>query len=150
MNPYRLTPSAVLQQLKTNADNGLSQSEVSRRLKHYGENSLTEQAGEGFWQILWKQLTATMVLVLIAAALISIALRDYTNAAAILVIVAFNAILGIRQEYQARQAIAALKKLAVSMVKVRRDGHVQEVSAHELVPGDIVLVVYGVSLGTTD
>jgi P-type Ca2+ transporter type 2C len=143
MNPYTLAPTAVLQQLKTNADNGLTQSEVSRRLKHYGDNSLTEQAGEGFWQILWKQLTATMVLVLIVAALISIALRDYTNAGAILVIVAFNAILGIRQEYQARQAIAALKKLAVSTVKVRRDGHVQEVSAHELVPGDIVLIETG-------
>jgi P-type Ca2+ transporter type 2C len=143
MNPYMLTPTAVLQQLKSNADDGLSQSEVSRRLKHYGDNTLTEQAGESFWQILWKQLTATMVLVLIVAALISIALRDYTNALAILVIVAFNAILGIRQEYQARQAIAALKKLAVSTVKVRRDGHVQEVSANELVPGDIVLIETG-------
>jgi P-type Ca2+ transporter type 2C len=143
MNPYMLAPAAVLQQLKTDADSGLSQSEVSRRLKHYGGNNLTEQSGESFWQILWKQLTAIMVLVLIVAALISIALRDYTNALAILVIVAFNAILGIRQEYQARQAIAALKKLAVSTVKVRRDGHVQEVSAHELVPGDIVLIETG-------
>jgi P-type Ca2+ transporter type 2C len=82
-------------------------------------------------------------LVLIAAAAISIVLRDYTNAAAILVIVAFNAILGIRQEYQARQAIAALKKLAVSTIKVRRDSHVQEISAHDLVPGDIVLLETG-------
>jgi P-type Ca2+ transporter type 2C len=143
MNSYMLDPIAVLQQLKTNADNGLSQSEVSRRLEHYGANHLTEQPGESFWQILWKQLTATMVLVLIVAALISIALRDYINAGAILVIVAFNAILGIRQEYQARQAIVALKKLAISTVKVRRDGHVQEVSAHELVPGDIVLLETG-------
>ncbi len=143
MNPYILDPIAVLQQLKTNADDGLSQAEVSRRLQHYGDNNLAEQAGESFWQILWKQLTATMVLLLIVAALISIALRDYTNAGAILVIVAFNAILGIRQEYQARQAIAALKKLAVSTLKVRRDGHVQEISAHELVPGDIVLVETG-------
>jgi P-type Ca2+ transporter type 2C len=143
MKPYMLAPTAVLQQLKSNADDGLSQSEVSRRLKHYGYNDLTEQPGESFWHVLWKQLTATMVLVLIVAALISIALRDYTNAGAILVIVAFNAILGIRQEYQARQAIAALKKRAISTVKVRRDGHVQEVSTHQLVPGDIVLVETG-------
>jgi P-type Ca2+ transporter type 2C len=143
MNPYTLEPRAVLQQLKTNADYGLSQSEVSRRLKRYGHNDLTEQAGESFGQILWKQLTATMVLVLIAAALISIALRDYMNAVAILVIVAFNAILGIRQEYQAKQAIAALKKLAVSNVKVRRDGYVQEVSARELVRGDIAIIETG-------
>jgi P-type Ca2+ transporter type 2C len=143
MTPYMLAPTAVLQQLKTNSNDGLSQSEVSRRLDHYGANNLTEQSGESFWRILWKQLTATMVLVLIVAALISIALRDYTNAGAILVIVAFNAILGIRQEYQARQAIAALKKMAVSIVKVRRDCHTQEVSASELVPGDIVLLETG-------
>jgi P-type Ca2+ transporter type 2C len=143
MNWYQSTPSVVLQQLKTNADSGLSQSEVSRRLEHYGSNDLTEQPGESFGQILWKQLTATMVLVLIVAAGISVALRDYTNAVAILVIVAFNAILGIRQEYQARAAIAALKKLAVSTVKVRRDDRVQEISARELVPGDIVLLETG-------
>ncbi len=143
MNWYQSTPSVVLQQLKTNADSGLSQSEVSRRLEHYGSNDLTEQPGESFGQILWKQLTATMVLVLIVAAGISVALRDYTNAVAILVIVAFNAILGIRQEYQARAAIAALKKLAVSTVKVRRNDRVQEISARELVPGDIVLLETG-------
>lgn len=143
MTPYTLAPTVVLQQLKTNANDGLSQLEVSRRLEHYGPNALTEQSGESFWQILWKQLAATMVLVLIVAALISIALRDYTNTAAILVIVAFNAILGVHQEYQARQAISALKRLAVSTVKVRRDGHIQEISARGLVPGDIVLLETG-------
>jgi len=61
----------------------------------------------------------------------------------LMAIVAFNAILGVRQEYQAGQAIAALKKLAVSTVKVRRDGHVQEISARQLVPGDIVLLETG-------
>jgi P-type Ca2+ transporter type 2C len=121
----------------------VSPSEVTHRLKQYGLNKLTEQPGESLWQILWKQLTATMVVVLIIAALISIALRDYTNAIAIFAIVAFNAILGVRQEYQARQAIAALKKLAVSTVKVRRDQRVQEISARQLVPGDIVLLETG-------
>jgi len=106
-------------------------------------NKLTEQPGESLWQILWKQLTATMVVVLIVAALISFALRDYTNAIAIFAIVVFNAILGVRQEYQARQAIAALKKLAVSTVKVRRDQRVQEISARQLVPSDIVLLETG-------
>jgi Ca2+-transporting ATPase len=57
--------------------------------------------------------------------------------------VAFNAILGIRQEYQAGQAIAALKKMAVSTVKVRRDDSVQEISSRLLLPGDIVLLETG-------
>ena len=140
---YRLDVAAVLQQLETSLAQGLSPSEVAYRLQQYGPNELTEQPGETLWQILWKQLTAVMVVVLIVAALISVALQDYINAAAIFAIVAFNAILGVRQEYQAGQAIAALKKLAVSTVKVRRDSCVQEISARQLVPGDIVLLETG-------
>jgi P-type Ca2+ transporter type 2C len=140
---HLLDSTEVLQQLDTNIASGLSQTEVTHRLKKYGSNQLTELPGESLWKILWRQLTATMVVVLIVAALISIALRDYTNAVAIFAIVAFNAILGVRQEYQAGQAIAALKKLAVSTVKVRRDERVQEISARQLVPGDIVLLETG-------
>ncbi|WP_017301653.1 cation-translocating P-type ATPase [Nodosilinea nodulosa] len=140
---HQLDSAEVLQQLDTNADRGLSQVEVALRLKKYGFNELTEQPGESLWKILWKQLTAVMVVVLIVAALISLALGDYINAGAILAIVAFNAILGVRQEYQAGKAIAALKKLAVSTVKVRRDERVQEISARLLVPGDIVLLETG-------
>jgi Ca2+-transporting ATPase len=140
---YRLDATDILQQLETSAATGLNQPEVIRRLQKYGLNELTEQPGETLWQILWKQLRATMVVVLIVAALISLALQDYINATAIFAIVAFNAILGVRQEYQAGQAIAALKKLAVSTVKVRRDSRVQEISARQLVPGDIVLLETG-------
>ena len=140
---YKLNSAEVIQQLNTNADRGLSSTEVANRLKQYGCNELTEKPGESLWHILWKQLTATMVMVLIVAALISIALRDYINAVAIITIVAFNAILGIRQEYQAGRAIAALKKMAVSTVKVRRDARVQEISARLLLPGDIVLLETG-------
>ncbi len=140
---HQLDSAEVLQQLGTDADRGLSQAEVALRLKKYGFNELTEQPGESLWKILWKQLTAVMVVVLIVAALISLALRDYINAGAIFAIVAFNAVLGVRQEYQAGKAIAALKKMAVSTVKVRRDDRVQEISARQLVPGDIVLLETG-------
>ena len=140
---YRLDAADVLQQLETSLTQGLSPSEITHRLQQYGPNELTEQPGETLWQSLWKQLTAVMVVVLVVAALISLALQDYINATAIFAIVAFNAILGVRQEYQAGQAIAALKKLAVSTVKVRRDGRIQEISARQLVPGDIVLLETG-------
>jgi Ca2+-transporting ATPase len=140
---YRLDAADVLQQLETSLAQGLSPSAVTHRLQQHGPNELTELPGETLWQILWKQLTAVIVVVLIVAALISLALQDYINATAIFAIVAFNAILGVRQEYQAGQAIAALKKLAVSTVKVRRDHRVQEISARQLVPGDIVLLETG-------
>jgi Ca2+-transporting ATPase len=140
---YRLDAADVLQQLETSLAQGLSPSAVTHRLQQHGPNELTELPGESLWQILWKQFTAVIVVVLIVAALISLALQDYINATAIFAIVAFNAILGVRQEYQAGQAIAALKKLAVSTVKVRRDHRVQEISARQLVPGDIVLLETG-------
>src|SRR5207244_3276486 len=79
----------------------------------------------------------------IIAAAISLALGDYKDAIAILAIVVLNAVLGFSQEYRAEKAIAALKKLAVPNVKVRRSGHIKEMSARELVPGDIVLLETG-------
>jgi Ca2+-transporting ATPase len=142
-NWYKLESTEVLQKLETNSNFGLSQTEAERRLQEYGLNELTEQPGENLWQILWKQLTAIMVLVLIVAAAISLILEDYIDAVAILAIVVFNAALGVRQEYQAGQAISALKKLAVSTVKVRRNEQVQKISARQLVPGDIVLLETG-------
>ena len=84
-----------------------------------------------------------MVVILIVAAVVSAALGDYEDTAVILAIVVLNAILGFTQEYRAERAIAALKRLAVPTVRVRRGGHVQEISARELVPGDIVLLEAG-------
>lgn len=142
-NWYKLDVVEVLRKLDTNSTQGISQSEAEQRLQAYGLNELKERPGDNIWQILWKQLTAIMVVVLIVAAVISLALGDYIDAIAILTIVVFNAALGVRQEYQASQAISALKKLAVSTVKVRRSQQVQEISARQLVPGDIVLLETG-------
>lgn len=71
------------------------------------------------------------------------ACENTKDAVAIMTIVALNAVLGFTQEYRAEKAMAALKKLAVPTVKTRRDGRVQEMSARELVPGDIVLLEAG-------
>jgi Ca2+-transporting ATPase len=140
---YQLETSEVLRRLGSDRAQGLSLTTVSQRLNQYGLNELKEQDGKSIWRIVWQQLASTMVLVLIVAACISMALKDYEDAAAILVIVLFNTILGVRQEYQAERAISALKKLAVPIVKVRRNGHVQEISARKLVPGDVVLLETG-------
>lgn len=140
---YRLDAVEVLHRLSTQVENGLSASEATHRLKEQGANELLEEPTEGPWQLLWKQLTATMVVILMVAALLSAALGDYRDAIAILAIVIFNAILGFRQEYQAGQAIAALKKLAVPTVRVNRSRAVIEISARELVPGDIVRLEAG-------
>ncbi|MFU8773796.1 MAG: cation-translocating P-type ATPase, partial [Anaerolineales bacterium] len=84
-----------------------------------------------------------MVLILIIAAVISIFLGEIRDSIAIMVIVILNGLLGFQQEFKAEQAMAALKKMSVPTVKVRRDGHVQEISARLLVPGDIVILESG-------
>lgn len=143
MNWYELEKEAVLKKLDCDVSSGLTLAEVERRKAQYGLNQLIERGKKSPWQILWEQLTGIMVVILIIAAAISILLGEYKDAIAILVIVVLNALLGFTQEYRAEQAMAALKKLAVPIVRVRREGHVQEVSAQELVPGDIVLLEAG-------
>ena len=140
---HRMEGDDVLFVLETDPGKGLTQVEVLRHLARCGPNELIERGLQSPWRILWEQLTAVMVVILIVAAFISVFLGDYKDATAIMVIVVLNAILGFTQEYRAEKAMAALKKLAVPTVKVRRDGQVREISARELVPGDIVLLEAG-------
>ncbi len=142
-NFYKIAITELAKQLNTDLTNGLSTEEATERLKKYGYNELIEQNIKSPWVILWEQLTATMVLVLIFAAVVSAFLGDYKDAIAIIAIVILNALLGLSQEFKAEKAIAALKKLAVPSVKVRRDGMVQETSARELVVGDVVMLEAG-------
>lgn len=140
---YKLSKEEVAQNLGTNLERGLDDEQASRKLEEHGPNELVEKGAKSPWLILWEQLTGTMVVILIVAAVISYFLGDIIDTIAILAIVVLNALLGFRQEYKAEQAMAALKKLAVPSVRVRRSGHVREVSARELVPGDIVLLEAG-------
>jgi Ca2+-transporting ATPase len=142
-NWHTLDADHVVQELKTNVVEGLSDAEAARRLTEYGPNELEERGGHSAWQILRAQLTSIMVLVLIVAAGISVALGDLEDALVILAIVVLNTILGFTQEYRAERAMEALKQLAVPSVRVRRGGKVLEISARDLVPGDIVLLEAG-------
>ena len=127
----------------SSSEAGLAAAEAAARLKTHGPNELTERRGKGPLAMLWEQFTETMVLILIAAGVISAFLGKGTETAAILAIVVLFAVLGFVQEYRAEQAMAALKQLAVPIVRVRRGGTLQEMSARELVPGDIVLLEAG-------
>jgi len=145
-NWYAQTIQQVCDTLQVTPNFGLTETEIEQRKLIYGPNELIERGLKSPWLILWEQLTAVMVVILIIAALVSALLGDYKDAIAILAIVILNAILGFTQEYRAEKAMAALKKMAVPTVKVRRDGRVQEISARNLVPGDIILLESGNSV----
>ena len=136
---HTLSINDTTEQLHTKIDTGLSENEVAERISQYGPNKLEERGGRSPWLILWEQLTSVMVLILIAAAIVSALLGKVTETVAIASIVVLFAALGFIQEYRAEQAMAALRKLAVPLVRVLRGGERQEISAKALVPGDIVL-----------
>jgi P-type Ca2+ transporter type 2C len=140
---YQIEPQAAARELRSNADSGLSGVEAARRLSNIGPNELKESGIKSPWLIFMDQLKELMVVILMIAAVISALLGDYSDAIAIGAIVILNAVLGFTQEYRAEKAMAALKKLSVPSVRVRRDGEVSEVSAASLVPGDIVLLEAG-------
>lgn len=140
---YQFDTATVLEQLEVDIAGGLDATTVDRRLAAIGYNELAQKNFDSPWTILLRQLMATMVVILMVAAVVSGLLGDVREAIAIFAIVIFNAALGFKQEYQAERAIAALKRLAVPTVRVRREGQIVEISARELVPGDIVLLEAG-------
>ena len=140
---YQQTVSQTLEELGSEAKTGLSEAEVLNRQQKFGLNELVERGGRTRWQILVEQLSGILTLILVGAALISLFLGEYIDAVVILAIVVLNAALGFFQEYKAEQSMAALKRMAVPTVRVRRQGGIQEISANQLVPGDIVILETG-------
>ncbi|MBB6610892.1 cation-translocating P-type ATPase [Pontibacter sp. Tf4] len=142
-NWHTRTTEEVLRELTSSSANGLTSTDAEERLQQYGYNELEERGGKSALRMLWEQFTQTMVLILIVAAVISGFLGKEVETIAIVAIVVLFAVLGFVQEFRAEKAMAALKSMVVPTVRVRRDGAVKEISAKELVPGDVVLLEAG-------
>ncbi len=139
---YQVSSDDTLNDLKTSAE-GLDASEVARRQEQYGKNVLPTDEGINWVQLILGQFNDLMVIILIIAAVISAFIGETGDVIVILIIVILNAALGAYQEFQAEQALAALSAMQVPMVRVRRNGEIQQISAEELVPGDVVLIEEG-------
>ncbi len=139
---YKLSAEKALQQAGS-TPNGLNSDEAARRLEQHGPNELREKAHRSRWQILLEQFKGILTVLLVIAAIISAVLGDWIEAVAILIIVVLNGVLGYTQESRAEQSMEALKRMAVPVVRVRRDGQLRESSARDLVPGDVVVLETG-------
>ena len=140
---YRVSFEDAAARLEAKPDSGLTESEARKRLDQYGPNEVADYGSRNAWQLLLAQFTGVLTLVLFAAAVLSVFLGDLVDAAAILAIVVLNAGLGFFQEHRAEQSMAALKRMAAPLVRVRREGQILEIPARELVPGDVVLLETG-------
>lgn len=142
LNWHCLDVEETQQRLAVSAS-GLSNAEAQRRLTEYGPNSLPETRRRSLLVMFGGQFTDFMIVVLLAAALISGFIGEPQDTIAILVIVVLNAIIGAVQEYRAERAVEALRQIAAPEARVIRDGDIMSLPSTELVPGDIVLLEAG-------
>ena len=138
-----LSADKAVEQLGVEPQAGLSPDEADRRAAEYGPNEIREHRARSLWRMFLDQFTDFMILVLIAAAIVSGIIGEPVDTIAILIIVLLNGLLGFVQEYRAERAVAALKMLAAPSARVRRGGQVLTVAASQLVPGDMVMVESG-------
>ncbi len=111
---------------------GLHHSDAEERLLEFGKNELVEKKKKPFWVILLNQFKDVMIVILLGAAIVSIAIGDIKDAILILSIVLMNALIGFFQEYKAEKAMAALKKMSALNSLVRRNGNIIEIPAWEI------------------
>ncbi len=122
---------------------GLSTDEAAQRLEVHGWNRLAAGGGKPTWRLVLAQFEDVMVLALVGAALVSIFLGETVDAAAVLVIVAVNAVLGYMQEARAERSLDALRRLAAPVARVRRDSQLRVVAADSVAPGDVLILEAG-------
>ncbi len=150
MTPYSQKTTELLSQLNTDKQSGLGSMEVERRKEKYGANKLSEKKKKTLLQRFLDQFKDAMILILIAAAVISFIVvcveknwGELFEPALIVLIVILNAVMGVYQEGKAEKALDALKSMSAPHARVIRDGTEKIIDATELVPGDIILLEAG-------
>ena len=142
LSAHAVTSEDVLGALKSST-HGLTGNEAVARLKQFGRNTLPQARLPGIGVVFFRQFASPLIYVLVAAALLSLLTREWSDAGFITAVLVINAVIGTIQEYSAQRAAAALQELVSMRCRVLREGDTYEVNAEELVPGDIVLLESG-------
>ena len=140
---WHLTSTRESYELLGSGTAGLPAEEAARRLVQYGPNKLAGSRRRPPWLMFLLQFKDWMILILLAAAVVSGLIGDVKDTVIILVIVILNAVVGFVQEYRAEKALEELKKMSSAIARVLRNKVVEQVPAEQLVPGDIVLLEAG-------
>jgi Ca2+-transporting ATPase len=141
---YSLAPAETTERLGVDAARGLPAAEAASRLESVGPNKFAEVAVEPRWHAFVRQYRDPMQIVLLVAGIGSIyPVKELGTGLVLLFLTLFNAVLGLRQEGKAAEAVAALQKMMIVKARVRRDGELVQVPAEQLVPGDVVSIEAG-------
>ncbi|MGR4068399.1 cation-translocating P-type ATPase [Billgrantia sp. C5P2] len=139
---HALSADEALTRLESRPE-GLATEAAAERLAEHGPNQLREQAARPWWKRLLEQFNNLLMMILIVAAIASLALGHRLDALAIVGVVTIIALIGFVQEGKAEHALESIRGMLSPQAKVLRDGHRQTVPAETLVPGDIVLLESG-------
>ncbi len=131
-----------MEKLKS-SERGLSKLDASHRLSKFGPNMISEKKRISAWEIFTSQFKSFLILIMVAAVIISAFVGEMLDAMVILAIIVMNAVFGFVQEYKAEKSIEALKKMSALKARVVRGRNVIEVDASELVPGDVIVLETG-------
>lgn len=147
MKFHEMNETEIKQAMGANDTTGLTDDEVEKRRKQFGLNELAEGEKQSALLLFFSQFKDFMVLVLLAATLISGLLGEYIDAVAIIAIVMINGMLGFFQERKAERSLHALKELSAPQVNVLRDGEWMKIPSKEVVVGDILKFSSGDRIG---
>lgn len=139
---YKESKKELLKRLES-TEKGLTSGNVKKILETKGYNELVEGKQKGIMQVFLEQFKDFLVIILIAAAVISGILGDFESAAVIFLVITMNAVLGTVQHRKAEKSLNSLKQLSSPHAKVMRDGQVIIIASREVVPGDVVLLEAG-------
>ncbi|RCI03513.1 hypothetical protein CU098_010868 [Rhizopus stolonifer] len=146
--PYHtMDLETVSQLLKSDLEDGLSESVIEERHAQNGYNEMEGEGGVSPIKILIKQFLNIMVLILLIAMIVSFVFKDYVEGAVILVIMFLNAAVGFMQEFKAEKTMDSLRQMASPTSQVIRDGHQKTIPTRELVPGDVLILKSGDVVG---
>ncbi len=137
------TAAEVCAELDVDPRRGLTSAEANERLERHGPNVLEREKPRTALQVLLAQFASPLISILVVAFVVTILIDEYTDAAVIAAVLVINASIGFVQERRAERSVDALMALAAPRSSVLRDGHVVDVDASELVPGDVVELTSG-------
>ncbi len=140
------SPEQLLRQVGAN-QSGLSMDQVARRLAEHGPNTLPEAERRSLWGVLLSQFASPLIYILFVAAVIALAMGHRGDSVVILIVVLINAVIGTVQEGRAERSMEALRHLSALKVRVLRGGKEETIEAHNLVPGDVMLMAAGDAVG---